>query len=185
MAWISVNAPLTQEEMENNATEFYYVMTDYGWTAEAIAGMLGNMESESKVNPGAWQNYEVNPEMGFGLVQWTPATKFIDWATDLGLDYTSGDVQCQRFVWEVENNQQWISTTAYPMSFEEFTQSTDAPYDLAGAFLYNYERPKTPDPDTRGKQAEEWYTFITGLPPKPPEPKGESGLPLYMYLRRF
>ena len=37
----------------------------------------GNMEAESGITPGKWEVPEEDSK-GFGLVQWTPATKFID-----------------------------------------------------------------------------------------------------------
>lgn len=49
--------------------------------------MLGNMETESTINPGIWQSLNSgNASGGFGLTQWTPATKYINWANNNGLN---------------------------------------------------------------------------------------------------
>lgn len=52
MAWISKNDYLSMEEMENNAKEFHRYFIAQGWTPNAIAGMLGNVQTESFINPG-------------------------------------------------------------------------------------------------------------------------------------
>lgn len=186
--WISGNRYLSKSEMQNNAELIWGYFNDVGWTMESVAGMLGNMQSESSVNPGIWQDLKVNYNMGFGLVQWTPATKYINWA---GSNYQHGYLQCSRILWELNNRQQWISTSAYPLSFAEFAKSTETPEYLAQAFLKNYERPENQNQPIRSTQAREWYNFLGGSgpppdPPDPPEPptgnwpKGK----LWMYMKR-
>ena len=39
------------EKMQVNATYLYGYLTQKGWTVNAICGMLGNMQSESAINP--------------------------------------------------------------------------------------------------------------------------------------
>lgn len=103
-----------------------------------------------------------------GLVQWTPYTKYTDWIVNQGFsDPSEMDANLYRIIYEVENNIQWIATSTYNYSFYEFTQSTDTPYNLALAFLANYERPADPNQPTRGTQAEYWYEYLGGLPPVP------------------
>ena len=77
------------------------------------------------------------------------------------------DANLYRIIYEVENNIQWIATSIYNYSFYEFTQSNDTPYNLALAFLANYERPADPNQPARGTQAEYWYEYLGGLPPVP------------------
>src|SRR5699024_5719421 len=67
------NRYLTREEMQGNAQYIAYYMVNEGWTPESIAGLLGNAERESTINPCLWQSLnEGNLSGGFGLVQWTP-----------------------------------------------------------------------------------------------------------------
>lgn len=47
------------------------------WTDEAIAGMGGNLQHESGMNPWRWQSDTVNTSMGYGLAQFTPASQYI------------------------------------------------------------------------------------------------------------
>ena len=75
--------------MEGNAYEVFSFLSDRGWTTNAIAGILGNMQSESNINPGVWQNLDSgNYSLGFGLVQWTPATNYTNWASANGYNIT-------------------------------------------------------------------------------------------------
>lgn len=59
------------------------------------------------------------------------------------------DNNLSRILYEIQNNLQWIATSQYNYSFSEFTQSTDTPYNLALAFLANYERPADPNQPKR------------------------------------
>ena len=120
------------------------------------------MQTESTLNPGIWENLE--PFVGgYGLVQWTPYTHYSEWA---GADWqNNGQKEMERIIYELENHLQWISTSLYPMTFREFSQSDKPPAYLAQAFLYNYERPTVKPQPARSKQAEYWYQYITGHEP--------------------
>ena len=156
---------LTYNQMKVNAEYIYKAFKDKGWTLNAVAGMLGNMQRESTLNPGIWQNNDVgNTTGGYGLVQWTPATKYIDWLLP-GSDASTMDNNISRILYELENNLQWISTELYPMSFKEFTKSTGRPEDLASVFLYNYERAGVSAENERRENALNWYLYLGGIIP--------------------
>ena len=153
---------LTYNQMKVNAEYIYKALKDKGWTLNAVAGMLGNMQRESTLNPGIWQNNDVgNTTGGYGLVQWTPATKYIDWLLP-GSDASTMDNNISRILYELENNLQWIITENYPMSFKEFTTSTQRPEDLASVFLYNYERAGVSAENERRENALNWYLYLGG-----------------------
>jgi len=156
------NSYLTQSQMASNAQYILNYLRARGWTKNAVCGMLGNMQTESTINPGIWQSLqENNMNVGFGLVQWTPASKFINWANENGLYYLNIDSQLMRILYEVENQIQWYSTSNYPMSFANFTQSTQSPSYLAAAFIYNYERPASYSTlSVRQSQANYWYNNL-------------------------
>lgn len=152
------NAYLTMDEMKGNAQYIAYILTNEGWSAESIAGMLGNMQTESTINPCIWQNLDSgNLSLGFGLVQWTPATNLINWANSQGLEPANMDTQLQRILYELENGLQYYQTSEYPLSFREFTQSNETPEYLASAFLKNYERAGVEKESVRREQARYWY----------------------------
>lgn len=178
MAVTSANRYLTRAEMEGNAEFICSVFLANGWSVNAIAAMLGNMESESGINPGIYENLDsASTTNGFGLVQWTPNTKYKTWANENGYGGNYGDIvgQVARIRYEVENNIQWISTDKYPLSFKEFTTSGKSPEYLAQAFLYNYERPASLDQPARSTQARKWYNFIQGVSPDAPTPGDPTG----------
>lgn len=164
MQWVSGNRYLNQTEMENNVTILTLIFREWGWTDESIAGMVGNMQTESTVNPGIWQDLTVGSG-GYGLVQWTPYTNYSDWAGDGWQD--NGQKECERIKYELDNGLQWIPTTEYPATFADYVVSTDPPRALADVWLKNYERPKDTDQPIRGEQAEQWYPFIKAVRSRP------------------
>ena len=169
MEYISANRYLNMDEMKVNARYISGRLLTLNWTYESIAGILGNMEVESTINPGIWEGLqEGNMSGGYGLVQWTPATKYTNWADSRGLEWGHPDSQIARIMYEVDNNIQWIHPS---MTFFEYTISTLPPYELAILFLNHYERPLNPDPENRGTKANFWYEYITGNPPPQPPPK--------------
>lgn len=42
---------LTMQQMEINAIYIWAYLQNEGWTLNAVAGILGNMQSESSINP--------------------------------------------------------------------------------------------------------------------------------------
>lgn len=175
MAWVAGNYHLTQAEMEHNAGNVHLFFKNKGWTDNAIAGMLGNMQVESEINPGAWQEWTPPSEgverWGYGLVQWDPYTKYSNWYGS-GWE-NNGPAQCKRIIYELENGEQYYKTSDYPLTFREFTQSTATPEYLARAWIYNYERPTEKDQPIRETYARNWYNFIQG--------RGET-LPAWMII---
>ena len=176
MAWISKNAYLSMDEMKNNADIIYSTLINKGWTKNAIAGMLGNMQSESNINPGIWQSLDSgNMSLGYGLVQWTPASKYINWANDNGYDIKDGYAQ---LIWIDEvtaSYGQWIPTSTYNFSWAEFKKSLESPEYLASAFLKNFERAGVEVENARRTQARFWWDYIGGTVIDPSEPDTPGG----------
>lgn len=170
LVWISSNAYLDDTDMANNAYCFYSYMYSYA-TLSAIAGMLGNFQIESTINPGVWQNLdEGNYNLGFGLAQWTPATNITDWMIANGYDIGDGNGQCRWLIEETASSGQWIATTQYPQSWTEFLQYTGTPEDSASIFLANFERAGVEVEAERRQNARRWYDYLQGLTPYPPGP---------------
>lgn len=165
---ITANRYLSESEKQINATYVKQEFIKAGWTLNAICGMLGNMDAESNINAGLWQSLkEGNTSGGFGLTQWTPATKLIEYANGLGKDYKDIDVQISRILYELKNGVQFYKTNTYPINFKTFSQSTESPEYLAGAFLYNYERPAKYNIKPRQERARKWWNFFVA--------QGETG----------
>ena len=163
MAWNARNAYLTAAETEENAGMVYGFLYPRGWTINAIAALCGNMQVESGINPGIWENLQ--PYVGgYGLTQWTPYTKLADWATGQGLTWLdNGDTQCERIDYEALNNLQWFYNAEVgmspPITFTQFTTSTLSVDTLAMYFLYFYEHPADPGATLalRQSNARYWY----------------------------
>lgn len=157
MALISSNAYLTVAQMKDNAQYILDYLTARGWSVNAVCGMLGNMQSESTINPGIWQNLDSSrKDLGYGLVQWTPSTKYTSWATENG--YSIGNItgQLQRIIYEKNNGIQWQKRTT-TMSFAEFSVSGKSVEELAELFELNYEQHAGDVQLARKTQARYWY----------------------------
>lgn len=169
--YYSGNYYLSVSQMTTNAEYIYSYLLGYGWSKNAICAMLGNMQRESTINPGIWQNLDSgNTSLGYGLVQWTPATKYLDWCDTLGYDPSTMEANLERIIYELVNNLQYIVTDTYPETFSEFTQSTKSVEYLTKVFLYNYERAGATAEQERIDNALYWYQTLTGeIPPIDPD----------------
>lgn len=169
--WIWGNYFLNQTQMEHNATLTYNYLSARGWSVNAIAALLGNMQTESTINPGIWEGLiDHNMQGGFGLVQWTPATKYIDWADQNEPHWINGYTQLDRIIYEADNGLQWFSNPSAPIvnppiTFKQFTTSTLPPETLANYFLWYYEHPGTTIQPQRATQARAWFEFLGGISP--------------------
>ena len=207
MAWIykptNQYGSMSQSEMENNATEVYgQLYSVYGWTVNAICAVLGHFQWESYINPAQTQHgYPLNSMSGgYGLAMWTPARKIKSWLRANNHSLYSGYWQLYAL-----NNEPWgveyISTSDYPLTYDQFKHSGESVDYLTRAFLKNYERAGTEAIETRVEYAEDWYRFLMGtdppepsptppsppVPPEPPDPDDKGykgyGLPIYMMIR--
>lgn len=187
--WIKGNRYLSTGEMQNNAQIIFNTLLLKGWTKNAIAGMLGNMQKESTINPGIWQNLNPNPSLGWGLVQWTPSTNFTDWAAANGYANDDGDAQLIWIDTVTASVGQWIPTTQYPETFGEFKVSTQTPEYLADCFLKNFERPGEIDQPDRQRYARYWFDWWEGSPVPPPNPNPEPdwkpSMPIWFALKKY
>ena len=189
--WIKGNRWLTIGEMQNNATIIFNELLKNGFTLESICGLLGNTGGvytlgESSINPGIWQNLTPNPVLGFGLFQWTPSTNYTNWADVNGYEHDDGYGQLDWLINQTVPTGQWIPTSDYPETFNEFKASTKDPEYV---FLNNFERPANRNQPDRQRNARYWYEWYTNsyVPPEnPPQNGGEwnSKMPIWLYLKR-
>lgn len=192
--WIKGNRWLTIGEMQNNATIIFNELLKNGFTVESICGLLGNTGGiytlgESSINPGIWQNLTPNPALGFGLFQWTPSTNYTNWADVNRYEHDDGYGQLDWLINQTVPTGQWIPTSDYPETFNEFKASTKDPEYLAYVFLNNFERPANRNQPDRQRNARYWYEWYTNsyVPPEnPPQNGGEwsSKMPIWLYLKR-
>lgn len=185
MAWISDDRYLSQSEMENNANIIIAYYRSIGINDCTIAAILGNIQAESTLSPVLTERGSSNP--GYGLVQWTPKSDLINACSTLGLSpYTSGDVQIQVIIKEIQGNpssiNQWYTTSGFISNYYNSGASSDMigitpsqflsnsmgwnPEKLAIMFMAGYERPNyNPDKNhytQRQANASAWYSYMGG-----------------------
>ena len=164
--WIYGNRYLNDAEMFNNANLILSYLSNRGWSKNAICAMLGNMQSESTINPAIWQGLVVGSGGGggYGLVQWTPYTNYTNWADEHGYLWTDGYAQLQWIDEVTVSFGQWIPTDTYNLSFENFKTSTESVEWLASAFLKNFERAGVEVEAQRQAQAKAWFNALGDTP---------------------
>ena len=157
MVWVNeYQTWLTESQSLQNAQMVVNFLSGKDWSKEAIAALIGNMRHESSINPNMYEyGYSWGDDRGFGLVQWTPRSKFWDWGVSQGYNETelrSGDSQLARIDYEVDNDIQYIPNghnarygyeSKYDFSFADFRQNTQGltVNQLTEAFMWNYEGP--------------------------------------------
>lgn len=190
---------LTNEEMQENAVEFYNYFTNrYGnsITLEAICGMLGNIHLESVMNPGSMSsNDEYDQNTGWGLIQWTPPTDLTNWITSKQYStWCDGAAQCELIGDEGDGNDpsvsgRWLITPDYQYTWAEFLLLTSVD-EATAAYCFERERAGVVSLATRQQYAQQWYTYLSGVinpfvPPTPPTPTRIKKMPLWMMLKKY
>lgn len=158
--------PELTTEKEKNAWAVWQFLKSKGYSEQAAAGILGNMEQESGITPDI---DEGGP--GYGLVQWTSPVagesgrayvqRLLAQAGISG-DYRNINTQLQLLDWHMHNGQ-YIPSAAYPYSVAQFKALTDVG-TAAMAFEANFERPAATHPE-RIDMAIYWYNKLHGLKP--------------------
>ena len=137
--WLSEAQSLENAQLVAN----HFKGTD--WTKESISALCGNMRHESSINPNMYEyGYDWSANRGYGLVQWTPRSKYWNWAVSRGLTPRSGDSQLARIDYEVDNNIQWIPRERIQnLTFKQFRTNSRgwSVEQLTEAFTWGYERP--------------------------------------------
>lgn len=197
--WTNQLGALTQAQKQDNVDIIYAHFHALGWNDMPIAAMLGNMEVESQLNPAQWENGQPiygSGNVGFGLSQWTPWTKYRDWvnnnlSTNWETDYNA---QLSRLDWEADPAHQgnvipegqWIPVSAYSnYTFQQFAHDTTHTLRwLVECYERSYER-GTPMFDQRTAFAQTWYDYIQSgpTPPTPPTPTPRTKIPVWMMCK--
>jgi len=158
--------PSLTTEQEKNAWQVWAFLKDKGYTEQAAAAILGNMQGESGIYP---DKDEVGSGIGYGLVQWTASNGVTDGRTyvqqklaNAGIsgDYTTIETQMKLLEWDMFNGQ-YIQTSSYPYSPSEFKLLTSIS-TATTTFEKNFERPLDTHPE-RIDWANDWYTKLHGL----------------------
>lgn len=183
------NPGFTEADKIINATIIASYLKTVGYNMAALCGVIGNMEWESYLNPGQWQlgsTIEQWPPagVGFGLVQWTPWTKFSDWAgSDWRTNYTK---QLERLEFERANGLQWITLSSGQfagITFNGFLDFEGSPALAARCWCEAYERGTWAA--QRSTYAENWYTYFRANPIPDWTPPGSlsANIPIWLLFK--
>ena len=179
----------SSQEAWDNCFQIYSILSSYGWTLNAISGVLGNIEAESVYNPWRWQ---INPTddplpstdpivwdptatntgHAYGLCQWDGPGKYIvggQGYSGYGPNFSDipgsmGDGAAQMAF--LNDHADYSPTTTYPETYAQYKVNTNTPEWNARAWFANFER-GTWNND-RITAAEYWYNEFGGIPPTPP-----------------
>ncbi len=151
---------LTSQQMHDNATIIYNQLSDTGWSHNAICATLGNMQHESvTINPGRGED---GGGGGYGLVQWTPASKYLDWASQNNYKKDSLPGQVEFLVYSMQPGQgEWLNNSNAYLSYDQFIHSDASVAYLTEVFMWSYERPGVPHLDRRIECAEYWSNYFS------------------------
>ncbi|HAP2884340.1 TPA: peptidoglycan DD-metalloendopeptidase family protein [Enterococcus faecalis] len=160
--------PELTTEKEKNAWAVWQFLKSKGYSEQATAGILGNMDQESGIMPDI---DEGGGGPGYGLVQWTSpiagesgrayVQRLLAQAGISG-DYRNITTQLKLLDWHMHNGQ-YIPSAAYPYSVAEFKALTDIG-TATMAFEANFERPAVTHPE-RIPMAQYWYELLHNLKP--------------------
>ena len=164
--------------MIGNAEFIYRYLRGKNWSKISICAVLGNMQVESSINPGNWENTyggkNVGRGPGFGLVHWTAdiRTFLFDWLNENGYqgryDSMVGQVECLTYMMGLGGTywNKWSKYPNYFMKVNDFLAGETKGYSipkgdtqlgfLTKVFFAGFEK-GTPLFDKRVAAAENWY----------------------------
>ena len=159
-------------DMETNAKAVYSALSDFGMNDENIAGILGNWEAESSIDPTSLEGvfgepYQLGPSKrsaldsgfsgGIGLGQWTGSrnTMLRDYAKAKGQDWYTIETQVA-FLIEGDNP----GDVAIVKDMIEHPKPSAA--EAATYYHLQWERSASTDSSGRVANAEKWYGLLSG-----------------------
>ena len=152
-----INLAISEQGVVTQTTIVNYLEQNSSFSKAAIAGIVGNLMYESGLNTERLENTTpaaVTPinalssddlhsaDLGWGLAQWTPASKLVNWATAQGKDPNLVSTQLEFIVAGVNSNPALLS------QLQACTSASQA----ADIFRINYERPADTPTSTAGRE---------------------------------
>lgn len=199
--WISITQYLSDYLNDDTINNCYCVagnLLNYGWTLQAICGILGNAIQESFCSADMYELNATPPRQGYGILQWTPYAdlqawmdrEYPTWRTDLDVN---GNAQCARIKYEYDNGLQYYPSSYSPeyLTWSTYVTSTLDPRTLAECFMWDYERPQyeyaVSSLANRKAFALAIYMIFTGNPPgtiiTPTDKKKPKKMPVWMMIK--
>ena len=139
----------------SNAEKIWNQLRAAGFTTYAAAGILGNMQAESGLNPDISQ---AGGGGGYGLVQWTPRSKLTAYANSVNKSESSLSVQVEFLIKQLKGTTKFSPDTAAYGPLMSARNVTDA----TSAFLTLYERAGVANLGARVSAANKYYSAYKG-----------------------
>ena len=150
----------------DNQHKIFNYFVSKGYRPEWAAGIIGNMKIESHFDPEDYQGDEKSHALppgtlGWGLVQWTPPSKILAYATSVHQDPSLLSTQLDFVYKQLEGT----APNDNEKNAGEQLKTTTTAYDAAVSFLQYYERaadhaPDGPNAHARGDYA---VSFLAGI----------------------
>lgn len=119
-----------EKQQQNSHVLIWGALIQAGYSEQATAGILANIEAESLSNPSyiqggrSWEQF-IKGATGIGIGQWVSATKqdeFFDFAKERGVDWTDLGMQIDFLLQDLEK-EDWVDNRY--KDFEEFKTTDD------------------------------------------------------------
>lgn len=151
----------TPIEGDSIQEKVWSAVVNAGYSEEAAAGVLGNIEAESGYDPTL---IEYGSEVGFGLCQWSfgRRTNLEAYANSKGVSPSDIDTQIEFLIGEITPGGGANGYATYQLlnyngySPDDWINAT-TPEDAAIAFCWSFERPGIPRMDVRTEAARRYY----------------------------
>lgn len=145
----------------------WWAVIDAGYSKEAAAGVLGNIEAESGFNAGT---VEASTGAGFGLCQWTEGRRSAleSYAISKGVDPSDENTQIEFLIGEITpgggaNGFATYALSTYKGYSPDDWKNATTPEDAAIAFCWIFERPGIPRMSIRTEAARRYYDQFKDL----------------------
>lgn len=192
MAWVNRQyyTDMTTADQENNVSQIYAILSSFGWTMNAVAGICGCIQRESRFNPWTWQKNKIQSTAiknlvdprgrAYGLIQWDSCNNYILAPVAMQTPGYGPNFSDQPGSQDDGFAQLTLINTGegyYPrgdysdLKFNDYKTSTAGADYLAAAWLYNRQRPKSgaaTEPQVR-ENGLRWFEYLSGSP-TPPDP---------------
>ena len=145
----------------------WWAVINAGYSKEAAAGVLGNIEAESGFNQAA---IEGGNGIGFGLCQWSfgRRTALEAYAASKGVEPSDVNTQIEFLIGEITPGGGANGYATYQLvSYNGYSASdwsnASTPEDAAIAFCWSFERPGIPRMSIRTEAARKYYEQFKDL----------------------
>lgn len=145
---------INENQAREHAMLIWEKLKKNGWSRQAAAGILANMDLLSGLNP------KKRSEKGAGLLQLEDSLNLRNWYKQNNLEPLGGNDQIERLFYEKDNSLKWKKDSRYPLSFTEYSTVEFKPSYTAMTFAHNYLDKMPQDPIRLQNLAETWYQYL-------------------------